>query len=155
MRLNAPYGAPRFLTGRIRALTSSSSTGLNAPYGAPCFPTVTLRAVRFAHSQTCLNTSHDAPRFLTWELIGQDDRQSRSLNAPYGAPRFLTPAPTTTDTRSTACLNTPYGARCFLDSHEGRSTKNYLRLCLNTPYGAPCFLTAIIYKGLARFNGGS
>ncbi len=130
-------------------------TRLNAPYDAPRFPTVTLRAVRFAHSQTCLNTSHDAPRFLTWELIGQDDRQSRSLNAPYGAPRFLTPAPTTTDTRSTACLNTPYGARCFLDSHEGRSTKNYLRLCLNTPYGAPCFLTAIIYKGLARFNGGS
>ena len=37
--LNAPYGAPRFLTlSRLTDLRSALSC-LNAPYGAPCFLT--------------------------------------------------------------------------------------------------------------------
>ena len=39
MRLNAPYGAPCFLTRRLRTSRSSLTCGLNAPYGAPCFLT--------------------------------------------------------------------------------------------------------------------
>ena len=38
--LNAPYGAPCFLTGGVCALSACVSTWrLNAPYGAPCFLT--------------------------------------------------------------------------------------------------------------------
>ena len=38
-RLNAPYGAPCFLTGGLLVLEAQGSRRLNAPYGAPCFLT--------------------------------------------------------------------------------------------------------------------
>ena len=62
--LNAPYGAPCFLT-RTLSSQSPSSTRLNAPYGAPCFLT-------------------PRDRILAEHLL------IPGLNAPYGAPCFLT-----------------------------------------------------------------
>ena len=38
--LNAPYGAPRFLTPVACRKPVCGSFGLNPPYGAPCFLTV-------------------------------------------------------------------------------------------------------------------
>ena len=38
--LNAPYGAPCFLTPVACRKPVCGSFGLNAPYGAPCFLTV-------------------------------------------------------------------------------------------------------------------
>ena len=90
-RLNAPYGAPRFLTPRTSTALRHSSSRLNAPYGASRFLT---RSVR-------------------WAFLGR----SISLNAPYGAPCFLTSArkrPSVTLRR----LNAPYGAPCFLTARR-------------------------------------
>ena len=38
--LNAPYGAPCFLTREDYQSGMSQTWGLNAPYGAPCFLTL-------------------------------------------------------------------------------------------------------------------
>ena len=62
--LNAPYGAPCFLTDKQEESFKARMTGLNAPYGAPCFL-----------------TEYKGPR---------PDVVIESLNAPYGAPCFLT-----------------------------------------------------------------
>ena len=61
--LNAPYGAPCFLTEVVPVEVATRLVRLNAPYGAPCFLTQTSRIVASRWS---------------------------SLNAPYGAPCFLT-----------------------------------------------------------------
>ena len=42
-RLNAPYGAPCFLTEELERLNRAAFPSLNAPYGAPCFLTFTRR----------------------------------------------------------------------------------------------------------------
>ena len=71
--LNAPYGAPCFLTLIRNSCRTPWVTGLNAPYGAPCFLTPC----------NCISTRGTMHR----------------LNAPYGAPCFLTArriAPTVT-----------------------------------------------------------
>ena len=63
VRLNAPYGAPYFLTTNVPSTCMLSRTRLNAPYGAP--------------------------RFLASESHTTHAMSGRGLNAPYGAPRFL------------------------------------------------------------------
>ena len=47
--LNAPYGAPCFLTGSSMKSAGRSTPCLNAPYGAPCF--LTGRTARFIGSE--------------------------------------------------------------------------------------------------------
>ena len=86
--LNAPYGAPCFLTGRLRT-TLSSGSGLNAPYGAPCFLT-RMVLERFDSPFWCLNAPYGAPCFLTINSDFDDPEERKRLNAPYGAPCFLT-----------------------------------------------------------------
>ena len=54
-RLNAPYGAPYFLTPRLSMVRVFSSPCLNAPYGAPCF----LTARRVAPAVTRGNDTSD------------------------------------------------------------------------------------------------
>ena len=41
-RLNAPYGAPCFLTQSESWCDMPKMGGLNAPYGAPCFLTTVI-----------------------------------------------------------------------------------------------------------------
>ena len=65
LRLNAPYGARRFLTRPALVATQTRLNGLNAPYGARCF--------------------------LIVRYHGRVDLTRSSLNAPYGARCFLTP----------------------------------------------------------------
>ena len=91
--LNAPYGAPCFLTFAHVAVPLGRRGGLNAPYGAPCFPTDDL-----------VNPHHAA-----------DPR----LNAPYGAPCFLTQT-CSSERLALASLNAPYGAPCFLTREYGK-----------------------------------
>ncbi len=43
--LNAPYGAPRFLTEVARPDGWSVASGLNAPYGAPRFLAMTPETI--------------------------------------------------------------------------------------------------------------
>ena len=54
-RLNAPYGAPYFLTSCRRNGRLGARGGLNAPYGAPCF----LTARRVAPAVTRGNDTSD------------------------------------------------------------------------------------------------
>ena len=54
-RLNAPYGAPCFLTLARSTLQVRSHASLNAPYGAPCF----LTARRVAPAVTRGNDTSD------------------------------------------------------------------------------------------------
>ena len=88
--LNAPYGAPCFLTGGQYTGDTGTITGLNAPYGAPCFLTCcTVWAWRTADMS--LNAPYGAPCFLTQRVIVlHDPTRNLRLNAPYGAPCFLT-----------------------------------------------------------------
>ena len=62
--LNAPYGAPCFLTRRRRHRPQCASRGLNAPYGAPCFLTSLFPPIQ-ARTIRCLNAPYGAPCFLT------------------------------------------------------------------------------------------
>ena len=90
-RLNAPYGAPCFLTSRHSLMRRQALPGLNTPYGAP--------------------------RFLTHRTSTCPSRANSSLNAPYGAPRFLTSTLLPRGNVRT-CLNAPYGAPCFLTARR-------------------------------------
>ena len=64
LSLNAPYGAPYFLTPRLSMVRVFSSPCLNAPYGAPCFLTLKCR-LSTSSTPTCLNAPYGTPCFLT------------------------------------------------------------------------------------------
>ena len=87
--LNAPYGAPCFLTP-IGELRHADVRGLNAPYGARCFLTKNDIAV-IAIPYTGLNAPYGAWCFLTLKILTLCiSVRVPSLNAPYGARCFLT-----------------------------------------------------------------
>ena len=93
LRLNAPFGARRFLTRGLVSLVGLHLTSLNAPYGAR--------------------------RFLTWLTSSSTPTGlMKRLNAPYGARCFLTLQMTATPRTAKSRLNAPYGARCFLTCAE-------------------------------------
>ena len=76
-------------TPKTRNPTAPSTTRLNAPYGAPCFLT-RLSCRGGVLKKPGLNAPYGAPYFLTiWDSQCSWISKPR-LNAPYGAPCFLT-----------------------------------------------------------------
>ena len=88
MSLNAPYGAPRFLTC-TSTLSEALRPRLNAPYDALCF--LMIKTIDPARPDvTGVNAPYGAPCFLMSTTPAPTPEPSPSLNAPYGAPCFLT-----------------------------------------------------------------
>ena len=64
--LNAPYGAPCFLTRLTLLPRREQGVGINAPYADPCFLTVLLIVMTgLTAFLVCLNAPYGAPSFLT------------------------------------------------------------------------------------------
>ena len=91
-RLNAPYGARRFLTLRSIVQQGVQVAGLNALYGARCFLT------EWHHTSKLYN---DTTECTLWRSVLSH-----------------TPRTCSSRTLTSLSLNAPYGARCFLTRHR-------------------------------------